>query len=361
MRLRAAHLAIVGTLIAATTGIGFLIGRSVILTPAATAPVWTFFDSSSQQGSQPNASPNQLTSEEIPAATSSVPATPSVTAGPPPTLTPKAPAMAMAPQAVADNGNTSQQSQAPVSSPAQAIAAAMSNTWTSSTSTGKPQPSAEPQVVSASAVPARLQGAVPAQPATSSPPDVTSQGVGSPQGGEAGQPATSSKPDVTSHAVQEATTSEAVADSSTDWQPSVEHPAGIQSSGPPPTQSSSNNPLPLSNASSGGAVRAATASSLVQTGTSGSTGENATGVNGTGGQQVDTLPLVRYHVQIGAFISRQDAEGQAGRAQALGYAVTVVEQDTLYHVRVGGFLDQAAARELARNLTRDGFTVLLTP
>lgn len=74
-----------------------------------------------------------------------------------------------------------------------------------------------------------------------------------------------------------------------------------------------------------------------------------------------TLPVVRYHVQIGAFINQQDAGGQAARAEALGYAVTVVEQRAVYRVRVGGFLDQTAAQELARYLTRDGFSVVLTP
>jgi len=82
---------------------------------------------------------------------------------------------------------------------------------------------------------------------------------------------------------------------------------------------------------------------------------------GAAGQPLTTLPLARYHVQIGAFISRDDAEGQAVRAQALGYAVTVVEQNALFHVRVGGFLDQTAAQELVQNLTRDGFSVMLTP
>lgn len=68
----------------------------------------------------------------------------------------------------------------------------------------------------------------------------------------------------------------------------------------------------------------------------------------------------RFHVQVGAFEQRQDAEALVLRLKSLGYAVTLTDGPP-YRVWVGGYLDRATAERLAAYLHARGFDAVLTP
>ncbi|HYM68707.1 MAG TPA: SPOR domain-containing protein [bacterium] len=67
----------------------------------------------------------------------------------------------------------------------------------------------------------------------------------------------------------------------------------------------------------------------------------------------------RFHVQVGAFDARQNAEALVLRLRSLGYAVTLVEGSP-YRVWVGGYVDQTTAQRLADTLGKAGFDAVLT-
>jgi len=70
--------------------------------------------------------------------------------------------------------------------------------------------------------------------------------------------------------------------------------------------------------------------------------------------------VTRFHVQVGAFDTRQNAAALALRLRSLGYAVTLVEGPP-YRVWVGGYVDGTTAQALADNLDKAGFPAILTP
>jgi cell division septation protein DedD len=63
----------------------------------------------------------------------------------------------------------------------------------------------------------------------------------------------------------------------------------------------------------------------------------------------------RYHVQVGSFDERQNADALAIRLRAGGYAATVTDGPP-YRVWVGGYLDQVTATRLAAGLRDLGLT-----
>lgn len=69
--------------------------------------------------------------------------------------------------------------------------------------------------------------------------------------------------------------------------------------------------------------------------------------------------VMRYHVQVGIFNNWQEAEALSLRLKALGYAVKVTGDGSLYRVWVGGHLDQSTAQRLAQNLQKVGFEATL--
>jgi len=68
----------------------------------------------------------------------------------------------------------------------------------------------------------------------------------------------------------------------------------------------------------------------------------------------------RFHVQVGVFAERQNADALLLRLRSLGYAVTLVEGPP-YRVWVGGYIDRGTAVRLAQNLHTAGFDAVLTP
>lgn len=66
-------------------------------------------------------------------------------------------------------------------------------------------------------------------------------------------------------------------------------------------------------------------------------------------------PGTRYHVQVGSFNERQNADALAIRIRAGGYAATVTSGPP-YRVWVGGYLDQVTAQRLADGLKDLGLT-----
>ena len=68
----------------------------------------------------------------------------------------------------------------------------------------------------------------------------------------------------------------------------------------------------------------------------------------------------RYHVQVGAFTERQNADALALRVRAMGYAVAVTDGPP-YRVWVGAYLDQHTAERLAATIRQAGFEAVLTP
>jgi len=84
-----------------------------------------------------------------------------------------------------------------------------------------------------------------------------------------------------------------------------------------------------------------------------------TGAASAGGSGVPA-EVSRFHVQVGAFDTRQNAAALALRLRSLGYAVTLVEGPP-YRVWVGGYVDGTTAQALADNLDKAGFPAILTP
>ncbi|HLW60884.1 MAG TPA: SPOR domain-containing protein [bacterium] len=70
-------------------------------------------------------------------------------------------------------------------------------------------------------------------------------------------------------------------------------------------------------------------------------------------------PPSRFHVQVGSFDDRTNAEALVTQLRARGYAVTLVEGPP-YRVWVGGYLDRGTAERLAANLQAAGFDVTLS-
>jgi cell division protein FtsN len=68
----------------------------------------------------------------------------------------------------------------------------------------------------------------------------------------------------------------------------------------------------------------------------------------------------RFHVQVGAFTERQNADALGLRLRAMGYAVKVTDGPP-YRVWVGAYLDQATAERLAETIRAAGFDAVLTP
>lgn len=75
--------------------------------------------------------------------------------------------------------------------------------------------------------------------------------------------------------------------------------------------------------------------------------------------EIPALPS-RFHVQVGSFDDRGNAETRVAELRARGYAVTLVEGPP-YRIWVGGYLDRSTAERLAANLTAAGFDVTLSP
>jgi len=73
-----------------------------------------------------------------------------------------------------------------------------------------------------------------------------------------------------------------------------------------------------------------------------------------------TLLTGRFHVQTGAFASRDNALSLLGRLRDRGYAATM-KDGQVFRVWVGGYLDRTTAKRLAENLEADGFQATLTP
>lgn len=69
---------------------------------------------------------------------------------------------------------------------------------------------------------------------------------------------------------------------------------------------------------------------------------------------------LRFHVQVGVFNAREDAEALIQRLKSLGYAATL-EKDEMYRAWVGGYFDRATAERLAANLSQAGFHAVLEP
>jgi cell division septation protein DedD len=63
----------------------------------------------------------------------------------------------------------------------------------------------------------------------------------------------------------------------------------------------------------------------------------------------------RYHVQVGSFDERQNADALAIRIRASGYAATVTAGPP-FRVWVGGYLDASTAQRLAAGLKDLGLT-----
>ena len=68
----------------------------------------------------------------------------------------------------------------------------------------------------------------------------------------------------------------------------------------------------------------------------------------------------RFHVQVGAFDDRQNAEALRLRIRSIGYAVTVTDGPP-YRVWVGARLDRKTAERLIENLRTAGFEAVLSP
>ncbi len=71
-------------------------------------------------------------------------------------------------------------------------------------------------------------------------------------------------------------------------------------------------------------------------------------------------PPSRFHVQVGAFDERQNADALVLRIRSLGYAASVTDGPP-YRVWVGGYLDRTTAERLAEHLKTAGFDAVLTP
>ena len=78
--------------------------------------------------------------------------------------------------------------------------------------------------------------------------------------------------------------------------------------------------------------------------------------------QPTPTPSLGYHVQLGVFAHRENAEALARQARARGYAASIVDSgNPLYRVWVGRDLNRSAAERLATSLRADGFETILKP
>jgi len=71
-------------------------------------------------------------------------------------------------------------------------------------------------------------------------------------------------------------------------------------------------------------------------------------------------PPSRFHVQIGAFDERQNADALVLRMRSLGYAASLTDGPP-YRVWVGGYLDRATAERLIQHLKSVGIDATLSP
>ncbi len=67
----------------------------------------------------------------------------------------------------------------------------------------------------------------------------------------------------------------------------------------------------------------------------------------------------QFHVQVGAFRLRENAEELVLQLQASRYPAAIVKK-TFYLVWVGPVLERPAAERLAKNLQENGFEAALT-
>ncbi|HKX16947.1 MAG TPA: SPOR domain-containing protein [bacterium] len=71
-------------------------------------------------------------------------------------------------------------------------------------------------------------------------------------------------------------------------------------------------------------------------------------------------PPPRFHVQVGAFLTPDDARPVVKRLESLGYAAALAGHEG-YEVWVGGYLDRDTAERLAADVRRAGFNAVLVP
>ena len=69
----------------------------------------------------------------------------------------------------------------------------------------------------------------------------------------------------------------------------------------------------------------------------------------------------RFHVQVGAFASQEEAQGLVQRLQSLGYVATSSNEGDVYRVWVGGYFDRETAARLAASMRKAGFNAVLVP
>lgn len=70
---------------------------------------------------------------------------------------------------------------------------------------------------------------------------------------------------------------------------------------------------------------------------------------------------VLFRVQVGAFISRENAEARAVKLREEGFDAYVSQSGTLWKVQVGAFSVRENAERLAEQLRTAGYEVLITP
>ncbi|TMI97578.1 MAG: SPOR domain-containing protein [Bacillati bacterium ANGP1] len=70
---------------------------------------------------------------------------------------------------------------------------------------------------------------------------------------------------------------------------------------------------------------------------------------------------VLYRVQVGAYISRENAEARAAKLREEGFDAYVTQSGTLYKVQVGAFAIRENAERLAGELKAAGYEVLIAP
>jgi cell division septation protein DedD len=70
---------------------------------------------------------------------------------------------------------------------------------------------------------------------------------------------------------------------------------------------------------------------------------------------------VLFRVQVGAFISRDNAEARAATLREEGYDAYVSQTGALWKVQVGAFSSRENADRLAAQLKAAGYEVLITP
>jgi len=141
-------------------------------------------------------------------------------------------------------------------------------------------------------------------------------------------------------------------------------PSGVVSPGPAPSSSGSS-----ASTSSGAAAPQAsgdsTSTGVVSGGvtvpTAPPSGPEASGTPPpTSGTASPAPSPERFHVQVGSFDVRPEADQLARRLQQRGYS-TAVTQDAPYRVWVGGYLDRSTAERLAQSLQQLGFAATLVP